>query len=543
MSENGVVSNITKNNNRVIIFDTTLRDGEQSPGATLNIEEKVEVAKQLGRMGVDVIEAGFPISSQGDFEAVQRIAREVRGPIIAGLARARKEDVDRAWEALKDAERPRIHVFISSSDVHLKHLFKLTREQAIEEARKWVSHARTYCADVEFSAQDATRSDLEFLCQMITTAIEAGATTVNIPDTVGFTTPDEYERMVLTLLTKVPNIRQAIISVHCHNDLGMAVANSLTALKAGARQVECTINGIGERAGNAALEEIVMALETRKDVYDLSTGVDTTQLHRASRMVSTFTGIVVQPNKAVVGSNAFAHESGIHQDGILKERTTYEIMDAKAVGQEGTDLVLGKHSGRHAFRKKLEELGYQLSQEDLNAAFFEFKQLCDKKKVVSDRDIETLIMDEVQNEKSAAFRLEQVQVTSGDKTMPTATVKLVSADGSIITDAAVGDGPVDAVCKAINKLSNINCELSEFNVNAVTGGIDAVGEVVVKVRLRGRIVVGRGADTDIIMASAKAYLHAVNKLVEMGNFPDETGNDPYRRDEFGPLAGISRAYM
>ncbi len=542
MNENGVVSGKTNNNNRVIIFDTTLRDGEQSPGATLNIEEKVEVAKQLARLGVDVIEAGFPISSDGDFESVQRIAREVRGPIIAGLARARIQDVDRAWEALKDAEHPRIHVFISTSDVHLKHLFKLTRAEAVVQAREMVAHAKKYCDDIEFSAQDATRSDLDYMCQMIEAAISAGATTVNMPDTVGYTTPDEYERMVLTVLTKVPNIRQAIISVHCHNDLGMAVANSLTALKAGARQVECTINGIGERAGNAALEEIVMALDTRKDFYGLHTNVDTSQILRTSRMVSTFTGIVVQPNKAVVGSNAFAHESGIHQDGILKERSTYEIMDGKTIGSEGTDLVLGKHSGRHAFRKKLEELGYTLNQEDLNLAFFQFKQLCDKKKVVTDRDLEALIMDEVQHEKSPAFRLEQVHVTSGDKTIPTATVKIVTEDGSIITEAAIGDGPVDAVCKAINKITNTVCELSEFNVGAVTGETGAIGEVVFKLKFRGRIITGRGADTDIILASAKAYLHAVNKIAEMGDFPDETNADPYRRDEFGPLAGISRAY-
>lgn len=542
MNENGVVSGKTNNNNRVIIFDTTLRDGEQSPGATLNIEEKVEVAKQLARLGVDVIEAGFPISSDGDFEAVQRIAREVRGPIIAGLARARIQDVDRAWEALKEAEHPRIHVFISSSDVHLKHLFKLTRAEAVVQAREMVAHAKKYCDDIEFSAQDATRSDLDYMCQMLEAAISAGATTVNMPDTVGYTTPDEYERMVLTVLTKVPNIRQAIISVHCHNDLGMAVANSLTALKAGARQVECTINGIGERAGNAALEEIVMALDTRKDFYGLHTNVDTSQILRTSRMVSTFTGIVVQPNKAVVGSNAFAHESGIHQDGILKERSTYEIMDGKTIGSEGTDLVLGKHSGRHAFRKKLEELGYTLNQEDLNLAFFQFKQLCDKKKVVTDRDLEALIMDEVQHEKSPAFRLEQVHVTSGDKTIPTATVQIVTEDGAIITEAAIGDGPVDAVCKAINKITNTVCELSEFNVGAVTGETGAIGEVVFKLKFRGRIITGRGADTDIILASAKAYLHAVNKIAEMGDFPDETNADPYRRDEFGPLAGISRAY-
>ncbi len=528
---------------RVIIFDTTLRDGEQSPGATLNIEEKVEIARQLARLGVDVIEAGFAISSQGDFEAVQRIAREVKGPIITSLARVRKQDIDRAWEALQDAERPRLHVFISSSDIHLKHLFRLTREEALQQTREMVAYARSLCADIEFSAQDATRSDIDYLCKMIEVAIEAGATTVNLPDTVGFTTPGEYEKLVLTVLAQVPNIRKAIISVHCHNDLGMAVSNSLTALKAGARQVECTINGIGERAGNAALEEIVMALETRKDIFGLSSGVDTTQILRTSRMVSTFTGIPVQPNKAVVGSNAFAHESGIHQDGMLKEKRTYEIMDASAVGAGDTNLVLGKHSGRHAFRKKLEELGFPLDGEELNRAFFEFKQLCDKKKSISDRDIQALMMDQVQSEDATAYRLEQFQVTTGDKIVPTATIKLIAGDGTIVTDSAIGDGPVDAICKVISKLSGIACDIEEFNVSAVTRGEDALGEVTMKVVYKGRTVSGRGADTDIIAASAKAFLHAVNKFIAMGPFEEDTQADPYKRDEFGPLAGISRAYM
>ncbi len=528
--------------NRVIIFDTTLRDGEQSPGATLNIEEKLEIARQLARLGVDVIEAGFPISSPGDFEAVQRIAREVQGPIIAGLARATALDVDRAWEALRDAEKPRIHVFISSSDVHLKHLFKLTREEALQQAREMVARAKSYCNDVEFSAQDATRSDLDYVCQMIEATIEAGATTVNLPDTVGYTTPDEYERMILTVLSKVKNIAKAVISVHCHNDLGMAVANSLTALRAGARQVECTINGIGERAGNASLEEIVMALETRKDFFGMSTGVNTGELLRSSRMVSSFTGIMVQPNKAIVGSNAFAHESGIHQDGILKEKRTYEIMDAESVGAGETNLVLGKHSGRHAFRKHLAKMGYVLGDEELNRTFFEFKQLCDKKKVISDRDIEALIMERVQTEGAAAYRIEQVTVMTGNKMEPTATVKLISSDGSIVTEAMVGDGPVDAVCKAISKLSGVTAELIEFNIAAITEGLDAQAESSIKLRYKGRVVTGRGADTDIIMASAKAFLHAVNKFIEMGPFEDETNADPYRRDEYGPLAGISRAY-
>lgn len=528
--------------NRVIIFDTTLRDGEQSPGATLNTEEKIEIAKQLARLGVDVIEAGFPISSQGDFEAVQRIAREVRGPIIAGLARATALDVDRAWEALKDAEKPRIHVFISSSDVHLKHLFKLSREEALQQAREMVARAKSYCNDVEFSAQDATRSDLDYVCQMIEATIEAGATTVNLPDTVGYTTPDEYERMILTVLSKVKNIDKAVISVHCHNDLGMAVANSLTALRAGARQVECTINGIGERAGNASLEEIVMALETRKDFFGMHTGAKTDELLRTSRMVSTFTGIPVQPNKAIVGSNAFAHESGIHQDGILKEKSTYEIMDADKVGAGETNLVLGKHSGRHAFRKHLAKMGYELGDEELNRVFFEFKQLCDKKKVINDRDIEALIMERVQSDAEVAYRIEQITVMTGNKMIPTATVKLIASDGSVVTEATVGDGPVDSVCKAISKLSGITAELIEFNIAAITEGLDAQAEASIKLRYKGRVVTGRGADTDIIMASAKAYLHAVNKFIEMGPFEDESEADPYRRDEYGPLAGISRAY-
>ncbi|NWJ97976.1 MAG: 2-isopropylmalate synthase [Chloroflexi bacterium] len=528
--------------NRVVIFDTTLRDGEQSPGATLNIEEKIEIAKQLAKLGVDVIEAGFPISSQGDFEAVQRIAREVHGPVVAGLARAIVVDVDRAWEALKDAEKPRIHVFISTSDVHLKHLFKLTREEALQRAKEMVARAKSYCEDIEFSAQDATRSDLDYVCQMIEAVIEVGATTVNLPDTVGYTTPDEYERMISTVLSKVKNIDKAIISVHCHNDLGMAVANSLTALRAGARQVECTINGIGERAGNASLEEIVMALETRKDFFGLHTRANPAELLRTSRMVSSFTGIPVQPNKAIVGSNAFAHESGIHQDGMLKEKRTYEIMDAETVGAGETNLVLGKHSGRHAFRKHLSKLGYELGDEELNRIFFEFKQLCDKKKVVSDRDIETLIMDRVQSESDAAYRIEQVTVMTGNKMEPNATVKLIASDGSIVTEATVGDGPVDAVCKAISKLSGIQAELIEFNIAAITAGLDAQAEASIKLRFKGRVVTGRGSDTDIIVAAAKAYLHAVNKFIEMGTFEDETNADPYRRDEYGPLAGISRAF-
>ncbi len=542
-SDNGVSGVVSREESRrVVIFDTTLRDGEQSPGATMNVEEKVEIARQLARLGVDVIEAGFPISSEGDYDAVSRIAREVKGPTIAGLARARQQDIDRCWEAVKQAEKPRIHVFISSSDIHLKHLFKLTREEALVQTREMVARAKGYCNDIEFSAQDSTRSDLDYVCQMIEIAVEAGATTVNLPDTVGFTTPDEYERMILTVRSKVKGIEKAIISVHCHNDLGMAVANSLAALRAGARQVECTINGIGERAGNAALEEIVMAINTRQDFFNLWTNVDTSQIQKTSRMVSSFTGIPVQPNKAIVGSNAFAHEAGIHQDGILKERSTYEIMDAASVGQSETNLVLGKHSGRHAFKKKLQELGYDLDGEELNRAFFEFKQLCDKKKVVTDRELEAIVIDQVQTDAAPAYRLEQIQVTSGDKSVPTATIKLIATDGTVLSDAAIGDGPVDAVCEAINRMTGIHGMLEEFNVSAVAKGIDTVGEVSIKVSYKGRTANGRGASTDIIIASARAYLQAVNKFVEMGDFADESNADPYRRDEFGPLAGISRAY-
>ncbi|NWJ45598.1 MAG: 2-isopropylmalate synthase [Chloroflexi bacterium] len=538
--ESGVVSH--DKNNRVIIFDTTLRDGEQSPGATMNVDEKIEIAKQLARLGVDVIEAGFPISSEGDFEAVRRIAQEVKGPTIAGLARARAQDIDRCWEAVKHSDKPRIHVFISSSDIHLQHLFKLTREEALVQTREMVAHAKQYCDDIEFSAQDATRSELDYLCQMIQAAVDAGATTVNLPDTVGYTTPDEYENMILTVKARVKGIENVIISVHCHNDLGMAVANSLTTLRAGARQVECTINGIGERAGNAALEEIVMALNTRGDFFNLWTGVDIGQIQKTSRMVSSFTGIPVQPNKAIVGSNAFAHESGIHQDGMLKERRTYEIMDASAVGAGDTNLVLGKHSGRHAFKKKLQDLGYYLEGEELNRAFFEFKQLCDRKKTVTDRELEALVIDQVQNENKTLYRLEQIQATSGDKSIPTATVKLVAPDGTIVTDSATGDGPVDAVCAAINRITGVHCVLSEFNITAITKGIDSMGEVAIKVSYKGRTVSGHGAHTDIIVASARAYLQAVNRFVQMGEFADESGADPYRRDEFGPLAGTSRAF-
>jgi 2-isopropylmalate synthase len=497
---------------RVIIFDTTLRDGEQSPGATMNIEDKLAIAHQLDRLGVDVIEAGFPITSPGDFEAVRLVSQEVRRPIICALAHAAADAVDRAWEAVKGAARPRIHVFLSSSDIHLVHQLRKGREEVLEQARTMVARAKGYCQDVEFSPMDSTRSDPQFVHQVLEAVIGAGATTVNLPDTVGYATPEEYGQFIAGIVRKVPNIRQAVISVHCHNDLGLAVANSLAGVRAGARQVECTINGIGERAGNASLEEVVMALRTRRDFYDFETGIDTTQIYHASRLVSDLTGIVVQPNKAIVGANAFAHESGIHQDGILKERTTYEIMDAASIGLVSSKLVLGKHSGRHAFRKHLEEWGYHLSEADLDRAFQAFKDLADKKKEVTERDIEALVADELRTAHEV-YRLEQVQVSCGDHNIPTATVRLVDPQGEVLADAALGTGPVDAVYKAINRLVGVPNNLIEFSVKSVTEGIDAIGEVTIRIESEGRIYSGRGASTDIIVASAKAYMNALNKLV------------------------------
>ncbi len=516
---------------RVVIFDTTLRDGEQSPGATLHTDEKLEIAKQLARLGVDVIEAGFPASSPGDLQAVQRIAREVRGPSICGLARCVKGDIDAAWEAIKDAERKRIHVFIATSDIHMEHKLRMTREQVLEATRAMVSHARSLCDDIEFSPEDAGRSDPEFLYQVLGVAIEAGATTLNIPDTVGYTTPPEFGALIRGIRENTPGIENATISVHCHNDLGMAVANSLAGVLEGARQVECTINGLGERAGNAALEEIVMALYTRRQFFDLSTGIDTTEIYPTSRMVANYTGLAVQANKAIVGANAFAHEAGIHQDGILKNRLTYEIMEASTVGLSQSTLVLGKHSGRHAFSDKLEQMGYHLDAEQLNRAFARFKELTDKKKVVSDPDIEALVSDEV-FQPQEVYRLEQLQVSCGDFAIATATVSLRAPNGQIVTDAAHGTGPVDAVYKAINRIVGVPNELIEFSVKSVTEGIDAVGEVTVRIEAelnngenglpmnpqtgkRTRTFSGHGASTDIIVASGRAYMSALNKLLAL----------------------------
>ncbi len=513
---------------RVIVFDTTLRDGEQSPGATLHSDEKLTIARQLSRLGVDVIEAGFPASSPGDLQAVRRIAEEVRGPTICGLARCVKQDIDAAWEAVKGAEKSRIHVFIATSDIHMEHKLRMTRPQVLESVKNMVSYARSLCEDIEYSPEDAGRSDPEFLYQVLAVAIAEGATTVNIPDTVGYTTPQEFSALIGGIRENTPGIEKAVISVHCHNDLGMAVANSLAGVEQGARQVECTINGIGERAGNAALEEIVMALYTRRSHYGVSTGINTTELYPSSRMVSNYTGLAVQAHKAIVGANAFAHEAGIHQDGILKNRLTYEIMDAKTVGLAESSLVLGKHSGRHAFADKLEQMGYHLDKEQLNRTFGRFKDLADKKKAISDPDIEALISDEV-FQPQEVYHLEQVQVSCGDHAIPTATVQLRTPDGHTLTDSAHGTGPVDAVYKAINRIVGAPNELIEFAVKAVTEGIDAVGEVTVRIEAemtvhnglptnpqtghRTRVFSGHGASTDIIVASGRAYMNALNKLL------------------------------
>ncbi len=497
---------------KVIIFDTTLRDGEQAAGGSLNIPEKVEIAKQLEKLGVDVIEAGFPVTSPGDFEAVRLISEEVRTPVICVLTHANLEAVDQSWEAVKHAAHPCIHIVLSSSDIHLFYQLRKSREEILEMSCNTVARAKKYCENVEFSAMDASRTDPAYIYQILEAVIDAGATTVNIPDTVGYAMPDEFGNLIDNVFKNVPNINKAIVSVHCHNDLGLAVANSLEAIKRGARQVEGTINGIGERAGNASLEEIVMAIKTRQDFYDLYTGIDTTQIYKTSRLVSELTGFVVQPNKAIVGANAFRHSSGLHIDGVIKMRTTFEIMDPKTVGVPSSSLVLGKTSGRHAFREHLAELGYSLNEEDFSRAFASFKELADKKKNVTDKDIESIVAEE-QRTVSEVYHLDRLQVTCGDRGIPTASVKLVAPDGEVRADAAIGTGPVDAVCKAINKIVAVPCTLTEFTVKSITEGIDAIGEVLIRVESEGITYTGRGADTDIIVASAKAYINALNRLL------------------------------
>jgi 2-isopropylmalate synthase len=497
---------------RVKIFDTTLRDGEQSPGISLNKQEKLEIAHQLSRLGVDVIEAGFPISSPGDFEAVQAIAREVHGPVICGLARANPQDVDAAWNAVKDSERPRIHTFISTSDIHIEHQLQSSREDVKGQARAAVAQSREHCEDVEFSPMDATRSELEFTAEVLQIALDEGATTINVPDTVGYSMPDEYADMWRELYRLVPGLAEVTTSVHCHDDLGVAVANSFAGVRAGCRQVECAINGIGERAGNASLEEIVMLLHVREAAHGLWTGVDTREIARTSRMVSRLTGYQVQPNKAIVGRNAFAHESGIHQDGVLKERTTYEIMDAKTIGLETNSLVLGKHSGRHALRNALEELGFKVDGAALNTAFKRFKELADKKKKVTALDLEAIVSDEMK-QAPAAFELVSFDIEASSTRSPLAHVKVRMPDGEVESGSFTGDGPVDAFFSALNAATGHEARLREYQVSAVTGGRDALGEVNVLLELGGRLSSGVGVSTDILEASGKAYLRAISNAL------------------------------
>ena len=523
--------------NYVKIFDTTLRDGEQSPGATMTSAEKLEVAHNLARLGVDIIEAGFPAASPDDLEAVRRIALEVgnppngspdaKVPVIAGLARANKPDIDKAWEAVQGAKKPRIHTFLATSPIHMKHKLKMDPEDVVQRVSEMVSYAKSLCADVEFSPEDAGRSEPEFLYVVLGEAIKAGATTLNIPDTVGYTTPDEFYTLIKGIIENTPGMHEGItVSVHCHDDLGLATANTLAGIRAGARQAEVTVNGIGERAGNTSLEEVVMALKTRHPVFGLETGIETPQLSRISKLVSNYTGIVVQPNKAIVGSNAFAHEAGIHQDGMLKHQSTYEIMRPEDVGVNQTNLVLGKHSGRAALRNRLAEMGHALDDVELDKAFARFKDLADRKKVITDLDLEALIADEFYKPRDV-YLLNGLQVTCGTMGMPTATVRLRGPDGVVHTHVAIGTGPVDATYKAIDQIVNVPCTLLEFNVHAITEGIDALGEVTVRVQSEtgattmdaqseveySRVYGGHGADSDIIVASAKAYINALNKLI------------------------------
>jgi len=528
------------NPTQIRIFDTTLRDGEQSPGASLTSPEKIEIARALARMGVDIIEAGFPAASPDDLEAVRRIALEVgrpqpgagelyrHAPVICGLARATRGDVDAAWQAVQYAARPRIHTFMATSPIHMRYKLRMEPEQVVSRVKEVVAYARSLCQDIEFSPEDAGRSEPEFLYCVLGEAIRAGATTLNIPDTVGYTTPDEFYSLIAGILAHTPGIENAIVSVHCHNDLGLATANTLAGIRAGARQAEVTVNGIGERAGNTSMEEVVMVLHTRRAIFNLETGIDTTQIARISRMISNYTGIPVQPNKAVVGANAFAHEAGIHQDGMLKHQSTYEIMQPETVGVSRSRLVLGKHSGRHALKMHLEELGYQLNQAEIDQAFERYKQLADKKKVITDADLTALVEDQA-FQSQEVFSLEGLQVACGTMGMPTATIRLRGPDGQLHTRAVVGTGPVHAAFEAVNAIIETPNTLVEFNIHAVTEGIDAIGEVTVRLQaengsatkrtspqndqLSVRTFGGYGADTDIIVASVKAYLAALNKLL------------------------------
>ncbi len=496
---------------KVLIFDTTLRDGEQSPGISLNVREKLEIAEQLARLGVDIIEAGFPVTSPGDFEAVKQISGKVRGPVIAALARAIDKDIDRAWEAIKDAAQPRIHTFVSTSDVQMKYQLRKTRNEVLAMTTVAVGKAKSLCEDVEFSAMDASRSDLEFLYKVFANAVEAGATTINVADTVGFMLPEEYGRFIKSIMENVPGMENVVVSTHNHNDLGLAVATSVAGLENGARQVECAVNGLGERAGNTSLEEVVMVIDTRSDELGLTTDIKTEEITKTSRLVSRLTGYMVQPNKAVVGANAFAHESGIHQDGVLKERTTFEILDPKRVGLTKSQIVLGKTSGRHGLKQRLEDLGYELSDDELNRAFEQFKGLADKKHEITDDDLEAILAEDVRAA-SAVYVLDYIKTASSTGETPTASVRL-KKNGETIEKTATGDGQVNAVCRAIDGAVGLEPQLLSYNVSAITGGLDAQGDVMIRLNIEGKQVLGRGVSTDIIEASARAYLNAINKYL------------------------------
>ena len=515
--------------NRLIIFDTTLRDGEQSPGISLDQGEKVEIAEQLARLGVDVIEAGFPIASQGDFESVQAIATSVDGPVICGLSRTARKDIDRCWEAIEPAARRRIHVFIATSETHMTHKLRMTPDQVKAEAGAAVAHARQYTEDVEFSPEDASRSDFAFMCEVLQIAVDNGATTLNIPDTVGYGIPEEYAKRLHDIRDLVPG--DYVISTHCHNDLGLAVANSLAAVQTGARQVECAINGLGERAGNAALEEIVMALRTRADYYGgIDTAIRSEELARTSRLVSRLTGYPVQYNKAVVGRNAFAHEAGIHQHGVLTERSTYEIMDPAAVGQGETKIVMGKHSGRHALADTLKKMGYDLHGDALNQVFARFKELADRKVELSDADLEALVAEEMGDTVRYAYQLLAIDARGGSNTTPSASV-VIESDGEKLEASAEGDGMVDAACKAIKAATGIDGVLTDYTVTSVSGGVDALADVALRFEVDGMSMPGRGLSTDVVEASARAFLNAMNRIVRVR----DSGEDPTSVDRPGSL--------
>ncbi|MBN2851889.1 MAG: 2-isopropylmalate synthase [Clostridia bacterium] len=500
---------------KIKIFDTTLRDGEQTPGVSLNIKEKVAIAKQLEILGVDIIEAGFSIASKGDFEAVKAVAESLKSTTVASLARAVKQDIDVAYESVKNAVSPRIHTFIATSDIHMMYKLKMTQHQVLERIKEMVEYSKKYISDIQFSAEDASRSNPLFLYKAYETAIQAGATVLNIPDTVGYSTPEEFGVFVKGIIENVRGIENVDVAVHCHNDLGLAVANTLSAMINGATQLECTINGLGERAGNAALEEIIMSINTRKDLYDYTHNIDTRQLTKTSNLVSTLSGIIVQPNKAIVGKNAFAHESGIHQHGVLAEKSTYEIMTPESVGLLQNDMVLGKHSGRHAFAEKLKEMGYTLTKEEVDETFVKFKEIADKKKQVLTKDIEALLTDKIYMVEEA-FVMDSFQISTGNKLISTATLKLIK-DSVEITEAATGDGPVDASFNAIERCVGFTMNLEEYKITAVTGGKDALGEVNIRVEANGSHYIGHGVSTDIIEASIKAYLNAANRVYQVMN--------------------------